>query len=140
MADVAFDKKIVLSDDKVLEDNEKARLDTEQLLSEYRTAEGLQNMWDRLTNMEDPEEIKRAKEAFSSMAFNKGRKLWIEVTVEDSYISGVLYSWLFVKSKFDKKPLHALGCSVDSIHFSPVGFTDEEKRALEILYKKACGQ
>lgn len=126
--------KIILSDRKILEHNEKAFADTVQLFSKVK-ADSLHN--DILLIEKQPDVL----DVLSSLYLDKGRTIWVELNVEDSYLSGLIMSWLFSKSEFDNKSgLHALGCSVQSIMYEkPSGYSDDEKMAIAKLYESAFG-
>lgn len=126
-------KKVVLTVDKVLEFNEKANADTLQLLSKL-TKENTEKFLERVEGDMDNSGI------YDSCYFDKGRTLWLELRVEDSLLSGLLYNWLFQASKTDAKPLHALGCSLQQIMFQkPSGYSDDVKSAIKNLYEAAFG-
>lgn len=129
-----MEKKIILSENKVLEHNEKAFKDTLQLfsnLNEYNIDKEI----DRAEN--DP----KFKDILPNMHFDKGRTIWLELKVEDSYLSGLILSWRYSKSTHDEKSgLQALGCTLQSIMFSkPSGYSDQEKEAIRALYDASFG-
>lgn len=115
---------------KVLEVNKKAIEDSINFfegVSEAGVKESLENL--SKINQEDLDNM-------SMIYFTRGKKLWLEVTVEDSYMSSLLFKWLHNQSR-----PHLMGCSLDSIHFSmPSEFTEEEKRAIRELYKRVIGE
>lgn len=128
-------KKIIISDKKVIEYNSKAMADTQQLLSAassdnfYRTCDAHEKLGGDFDK------------ALNSLCFDKGRVIWIQLEVEDSFLSSMLSDWLFTKSRHDDKPMHALGCSVKEIMFSkPNGYSDMEKQAIKKLYDSAFGE
>ena len=128
-----MEDKIIFSEKRVVEYNEKAFNDTVQLLSSVNK-ESLQNFIKRCKN------DKESSNVLETTVFDTGRPLWIELKVEDSFLSGLLFSWLFAKSKMDGQDLHALGCSMKQIMFSkPSGYSDEEKLAIQQLYNSAFG-
>jgi hypothetical protein len=75
------------------------------------------------------------------MHFDKGRTIWLELKIEDSFLSSLLYRWMFAKSKFDSGAgLHALGASIQSIMYQkPSGYPPEVKAAVSELYKNMFG-
>lgn len=115
---------------KVLEVNKKAIEDSINFfkeLSEKSVNESLKNL-SRLNH----NELDYASINF----FSKGKKLWLEVTVEDSYMSHFLFKWIY-----DQDRPYLMGCSIDSIHFSmPSEFTEDEKMAIRELYKRVIGE
>ena len=129
-----MEKKIILSENKVLEHNEKAFKDTLQLFSNLNE-DNIDKEIDRAEN--DP----KFKEILPSIHFDKGRTIWLELKVEDSYLSGLILSWMYSKSTHDEKiGLQALGCTLQSIMFSkPSGYSDQEKEAIRMLYDAAFG-
>ena len=128
-----MEKKVELTANKILEFNEKANADTLQLLSKL-TQEDFVTFAERIEQDADHKDI------YESLCFDKGRTVWLELRVEDSYLSGLLYSWLFTKSNHDQSPLHALGCSVQQIMFQkPSGYADDVKCAIKSLYEAAFG-
>jgi hypothetical protein len=51
-------------------------------------------------------------------SFVKGRKLWLEITVDNQELSFYLYKWLY--SKYDPTTQHMpFGCILSTIHFQP---------------------
>ena len=91
-----MEKKIILSENKVLEHNEKAFKDTLQLFSNLNE-DNIDKEIDRVEN--DP----KFKDILPSMHFDKGRTIWLELKVEDSYLSGLILSWMYSKSTHDEK-------------------------------------
>lgn len=127
-------KKIIISDKKILEYNGKAMADTQQLLAGstpenfYKTCEAHKQLG------------KEYEKALNSLCYDKGRIIWVQLKVEDSFLSGMLSDWLFTKSIIDGQPMHALGCSIQEIMFQkPTGYTDMEKQAIKSLYENAFG-
>ena len=129
-----MEKKIILSENKVLEHNEKSFNDTIQLFSRVKE-DNIENTI-RLTG-ENP----HYKDVLTSQFFDKGRTIWLELKVEDSYLSGLIMSWMYSKSNHDEKSgLQAFGCTLQSIMFSkPSGYSDQEKEAIRMLYDAAFG-
>lgn len=128
-----MENQIIFSDKKVIEHNEKAFNDTLQLFSTVN-AESVQKFIERCIN------DKESSNVLETTVFDKGRTLWVELEVEDSFLSGLLLSWLYSKSKHDNQNLNALGCSMKQIMFSkPSGYSDEEKSAIRQLYNSAFG-
>ena len=129
-----MNKQIILSPEKILEHNEKAFNDTIQLISKIEKT----SIDKEIKLVENDPKI---KEIIPNMFFDKGRTIWLELKVEDSYLSGLIMSWLYSKSEHDGgSDLHALGCSLKSVMFSkPSGFTDSEKDAIKSLYESAFG-
>ena len=129
-----MEKKIILSENKVLEHNEKAYEDTLQLFSKV-DKDGIDKEISRVENNQGYKEI------LPNMCFDKGRTIWLELKVEDSYLSGLILSWMFSTSNYDEKVgLQALGCRLQSIMYSkPSGYSDQEKEAIRMLYDAAFG-
>ena len=128
-----MENQIIFSDKKVIGYNEKAFNDTIQLFSTVNQ-ESIQNFIERC------KADKESSNILELSVFDKGRTLWVELEVEDSFLSGLLLSWLYSKSKQDNQNLHALGCSMKQIMFSkPSGYSDEEKYAIQQLYNSAFG-
>jgi len=64
----------------------------------------------------------------ASHKFEKGRKLWLEVEVEESEMTTWLFKWLYGKDKDGNNNI-PFGCKLETIHFKiPTG--DEIKRKL----------
>lgn len=128
-----MENKLEISENKVLEYNEKAFKDTEQLFLGANKDD-----LDKMIKLS--KENNDYKERINSLHFEKGRTIWLELKVEDSFLSGLLISWLYAKSKYDSGNLHALGCELRSIMYSkPSGYTPEEIAAITLLYNKAVG-
>jgi hypothetical protein len=127
-------KQIILSENKVLEHNEKAFKDTLQLFSNLNE----DNIDKEISRAENDPKI---KDILPNMHFDKGRTIWLELKVEDSYLSGLILSWMYSNSNYDEKSgLQALGCTLQSIMFSkPSGYSDQEKEAIRMLYDAAFG-
>lgn len=81
-------EKIILSENKVLEHNEKAFNDTLQLFSNLKK-DNIDIEIERVEN--DP----KFKDILPNMYFDKGRTIWLELNVEDSYLSGLILSWMY---------------------------------------------
>ena len=128
-----MENQFIFSEKKVIRQNEKALNDTIQLFSTVNK-ESVSNFIERCNS------DKVSAQVLETTVFDKGRTLWIELKVEDSFLSGLLLSWLYSKSKQDNQELHALGCSMKQIMFSkPSGYSDEEKSAIQTLYNSAFG-
>lgn len=129
-----MDNKIILSENKILEHNEKCFKDTLQLFSNLNE----DNIDKEIHRCENNPKL---KEILPSMYLDKGRTIWVELKVEDSYLSGLILSWMYSKSNHDEKSgLQALGCSLKSIMFSkPSGYSDDVKYAIQKLYESAFG-
>ena len=111
----------------------KAFNDTLQLFSTVNT-ESVQGFIERCKNDKDSAKV------LETIVFDKGRTLWVELEVEDSFLAGLLLTWLYTKSEYDNQNLNALGCSMKQIMFSkPNGYSDEEKSAIRQLYHSAFG-
>jgi hypothetical protein len=120
---------------KFIEFNEKAFADTKQIIDNVNT--------DRFNNfIKNCHKLdKNSLDAMSRSFPEKGKKLYLEVIVEDSYMGSVLYDWMYSESNFDKsKGLLFFGLNLDAIHFSmPSGYTEEEKYIIKRLYHKIFG-
>lgn len=128
-----MDKKIYLSDNKILEHDKKSFFDTVQLFSNVKE----DNIDKEIERIENNDEY---KDNLSLLHFDKGRTIWVELNIEDSYLSSMIYAWMYSKSKFDETELHSLGCSIKTIMFSkPSGYSDDEKEAIKKLYEAAFG-
>lgn len=129
-----MENKIFLSENKVLEHNEKAFKDTIQLFSNLNV-DNIDKDIDRAEN------DTFFKDILPNMHFDKGRTIWLELKVEDSYLSGLIMTWMYSRSNHDNKSgLQALGCTLNSIMFSkPSGYSDQEKEAIKMLYDSAFG-
>lgn len=128
-------KKLYIQENRILEYNEKAHKDTEQLLSEIGEEKFNNSIESYSKNTK--EELERIGMTYPF----KGKKLWLEVDVEDSYCAGALYGWLLSKSNYDNTSgLLVFGCSLNSISWEkPSGYTEEEKYAVRTLYEKMFG-
>ena len=124
--------KFEISEKKVLEHNEKARQDTLTLFSMMKDGD-VQNVINTL------EKEPFHKDLLSMCYLDKGRTIWLELKVEDSFLSGLIYSCMFSKSKHEgESGLHALGCSIKQIMYSkPSGYSEDEKQAIKKLYEAA---
>lgn len=128
-----MNEQVILEEGKVLEYNERAYQDTLQLLERVKPF--------------NPEEEKQRiellgsnpKEALKMVHMYKGNTYWLEITVQDSYMSSLIYAWMFNKSNNSQgRGLHAFGCSLDAIHYQkPSGFTEEQKDLIRKLYEAA---
>jgi len=127
-------KEIILSEKKVLEHNEKAFKDTLQLFSNL-------NEYNIEMDISRAENDPKYKEILHNMHYDKGRTIWLELKVEDSYLSGLIMKWMFSRSSHDEKNgLQALGCTLQTIMFSkPSGYSNEQKEAIRMLYNAAFG-
>jgi hypothetical protein len=128
-------KKLYIQEGRILEYNEKAHKDTEQLLSEF-TEDRFNKCIDNYS-INSKEELERIGMIFPF----KGNKLWLEVDVEDSYSASALYSWLLSRSNHDNTSgLLVFGCRLNLISWEkPSGYTEEEKNAVRTLYEKMFG-
>lgn len=129
-----MENKIILSENKILEHNEHAFKDTVQLFSKLNK-DNIDKEIIRFKN--DP----YFKDILPNIHFDKGRTIWLELKVEDSYLSGLIYSWMCSKSNYNEEiGLQALGCKLESIMFvKPTGYSDQEKEAIKMLYNAAFG-
>jgi len=129
-----MEDKIFVSDNKILEHNEKAFYDTIQLFEKVNS-DSIHH--DVLLVKDNPNMLS----VLPSLYLDKGRTIWIELKVEDSYMSGMIMRWLFSKSNFDNRNgLHALGCSMQQIMYEkPSGYSQDEKQAILKLYEAAFG-
>ncbi len=129
-----MEDKIVVTEKKVLEHNEKAFKDTQQLLQSVK-----EDSLRKAANAAK-ESGERYVQALDNLHFEKGRVVWVELKVEDSFLSGMLMRWMYSRSAYDSKALHALGFSVSQIMFhKPNGYSPEEIQAIRMLYEKAVG-
>jgi len=120
--------------DRLIEYNKKAIADNKQILEEI----SLDNLIKDIDVYNSSS--KEGKEHLSNIYFEKGKKLYLEVQVNDSYTSSALMAWLYNKSKYDNNNLSILGCNLLSIGFEkPSGYTAEEKHAVKMLYEKMFG-
>lgn len=127
-------KTIELTEDKILEFSQKSYSDTLNIAEEL-SEDGFNNICERFKNIGQDD-----KNLLATSYFNKGRKLYLEITVQDTYASGALFAWLFGKSEFDNRQNHFIGCSLSRIHFSmPSGYSDSVKDAIIKLYEDAIG-
>jgi len=107
-----MENKIFLSESKILEHNEKAFKDTKQLLSKIKEDDIVRDI--ELCNIN-----KDYIDIQPNMHFDKGRTIWLELEVNDSYLSGNVLSWMYSKSDFDNTDgLNVFGCKLNSIMFS----------------------
>lgn len=131
-----MNNKIKISENKELEFDEKSYKDLNQLISNYNE-DSIINELDRYNKMSEEND---SLNHLGLIYPDKGRKLWLEVQVEDSYSASMLYAWLYNISKYDNKSLRIFGSTLNSIHFEiPNGFTTEEKNAIRLLHKKITG-
>jgi hypothetical protein len=130
-----IEKKVTISEDKIIEYNEKAFADTRQLF-ESISEERLEKFMDNCNQLPD-NDLSFMKSAFPS----KGKRLYLEVVVEDTYLGSKVFDWLYSKSNFDNSNgLSVFGLKLDAIHHSmPNGYTEEEKYLIKELYKKVIG-
>ena len=131
-------QQVKLTDDKVLEIDPITKGDMEQFFERFRetyTEESLVELGKRITTVEDAE-------IMANHHYTKGKRLWLEVDVEDINASGGLISWLYSQSKTNKgtSGLRLFGCRLNSIYFEkPSDFTDDERTAIIHLYNKVIG-
>ena len=116
---------VALSKLKILEYNRKAHLDTTQLLTFAGRINCIESINAIKRRLEENNENLIVK-SLGSMVFEKGRTIYLELEVVDSYMSQALYRWLFNPSREDRKPLEALGCILKEIRFADPTCPDEE--------------
>lgn len=63
----------------------------------------------------------------STPNYKNGRKLYLEVTVEDGEMSQYLHKWLYGK---DQRPF---GCKLEVIHFNSPSNSELKQKLLEIV-------
>jgi hypothetical protein len=125
--------KFKINNKKILEFDEKSYSDMNQIIKKYNE-DSFNKDFERYNK--DKTEIEHVKILYP----DKGKKLWLEIDVEDSYSASMLYSWLFDNSKFDNSELRIFGSKLRSISYEkPSGYTREEKNAIIDLYKKIIG-
>jgi hypothetical protein len=129
-----MENKVVISENKILEHNEKCFSDTQQLFSNLNE----NNINKTIERIENDDSYKNI---LPNMYFDKGRTIWLELKVEDSLLSGLIYNWMFSSSNFDNTSgLQAFGCKLESIMYSkPSGYSVNEKYAIKQLYEAAFG-
>ena len=122
--------------EKKLEFNEECFTDTLQLLKTVENSAKHKEYIKRLE--ENPEEYKYVE----NLHFSKGRTIWLELEIEDSYLSSSLFSWMYTKSDYSNlNGLKVFGCKLQSIMFNkPSDYTEEEKSAIKVLYEKVVGK
>ncbi len=119
--------QVKLADGKVLEIDPITKADTEQFF---------ENLKERMSGDD------HLKSVLPHQHYKLGRRLWLEVDVEDVYASAGLISWLYSHSKAvpEKSGLRLMGCRLNSIMFEkPSDFTAEEREGIIKLYNKVIG-
>ena len=124
--------KIAELSGRVIKYDKKSVEDMKQLLEQLNEDIFDKKFNDIITNQDDDTTLNNVALTF----FPEKRKIWLELDVEDSYASGLLYSWLFGKSNFDGGQLRILGCSVNTLFYDKPGFTQEQKDIIKQLYKQ----
>ena len=127
--------KIEITKDIILEFDEKSFSDINQIIKNYNEDSFKQEI--EKYSSYNKEDLERS----SMIYFKKGKKLWLELDIEDSYTSSMLMSWLYSKSKFDDtNGLRIFGSKLNTIFFEkPSGYSDDEKNAIKTLYNKMIG-
>jgi|GEM_PF-6887433 len=123
--------EVRLSDDKILKYYEKGAADSIQLMNEY--SREVDERYLTALQSESPDNLDRYK----GIHFNKGRRVFLEVVVEDSLSTSKLFGWLNGKSTFDKGELVIMGCKLDTIHFKAPNLSDEAIVAIDVLKKES---
>lgn len=132
-------KQIKLGEVKVLEIDPITLEDTKYFFDKFLngyTEEGLGILEKRINESE------RDRDLLETQFYNKGKRLWLEIDVVDSYASSGLISWLFSQSAANgnKSGLRLFGCTLNSISWEkPSDYTPEEKEAIKRLYEKVIG-
>lgn len=132
--------QVKLAEGKVLEIDPITKADTEQFFENFKehyTEEGLKHRKERMASDDNLREI------LTHQHYELGRRLWLEVDVEDVYASQGLLSWLYSHSKAvpEKPGLRLMGCRLNSIMFEkPSNFTAEERESIIKLYNKVIGE
>lgn len=81
-------------------------------------------------------ESPEAKETIDTLHLNKGKTIWVELKTEDSYLSKLIFAWMYTKSEFDGTTgLQALGFSMQKITFNKPGLTEEMIENIKELYE-----
>lgn len=119
--------EVRVSDDKILKYYEKGAADSAQLMNED-SREGTERYLTRLQS-EPPDQLYR----YTGIQFGKGRRIFLEVVVEDSLSTAQLFSWMNGKSAFDKERLVVMGCKLDTIHFKSPSLSDQAISAIDML-------
>lgn len=82
-------------------------------------------------------------ESLANLSFDKGRKLFLEVEITDTFMSQMIMTQMYSKSTDGTNGMHSMGMKINTIHFdftSLAGFTENETQLLKqaaqlILYK-----
>lgn len=69
--------------------------------------------------------------ALATQKFDIGKKLYLEVEVQDSEMTMWLFKWLYGKGK-DKKQHTPFGCKLETIHFSNPSNAELKQKLLEL--------
>lgn len=114
---------------KNIEQDDRFYADMQQICDRFDSSSIKKYLSDRKTYSEDK------LEHMDMTSPDKGKKLFLEVTVENSLYASSLFSWLYSKSEYKdgKDNLKLLGCNLDKIWFSPPGLNDELINAIKIL-------
>lgn len=90
--------------------------------------------WNNLCNPEHPTYDKEACNALNMLAYEPGKKLMLEITVTNTWMSRMLNMLIYSQSDFGKNQLspnskfEPLGFTVDSIHWAGIySISDDEK-------------
>lgn len=90
--------------------------------------------WNNLCNPEHPTYDKEAGAALNMLAYEPGKKLMLEITVTNTWMSRMLNMLIYSQSEFGKNQLspnpkfEPLGFTLDSIHWGSIySISDSEK-------------
>lgn len=72
------------------------------------------------------------KENIKQLTISKGRKIWLEVDVEDDSLTHYLFRWLYSKDEHDKH-LIPFGCRLQSIHFVAPATPEIKQKLTDLL-------
>lgn len=125
--------------DMTVEWSEKSYQDTRNFFESIQNPED----YDKWANIKDSKLL----QAFSHCVFPVGKKLMLEVEVTNSFMSRMLFNWMYSTSKYSNdnnlinKQNEIMGVHFIVMHYSHLsGFNSEEesilKRAAEIIQNK----
>lgn len=67
-----------------------------------------------------------------TVTFPKGKKLYLEVEVEDSSLTPWLFKWLYGKNEYGEN-YKIFGCTIKTIHFNTPGVQELKQRLLNFI-------
>lgn len=119
--------EITLENGKTLQHDEKSFSDTNQLVKDLESfSEFYERMKDDLSE--------KTLGLVSNIFIKKGSIIHLELIVEDSFLSNMLYKWMYNDSNYDgKSGLRAFGCTLRKIEYTK---DEDYEKDVKLLVKK----